>query len=362
VGRTVEVKLGARSYPVRIACGLLDRVGELLVEIAPCRRAVIITDDNVRALYAARLASSLAQAQIDSLVISVPPGESSKSLETLAHLYDEFARLHVRRDELVLALGGGVIGDLAGFAAATWLRGVRFVQVPTTVLSQVDSSVGGKVGINHPSGKNLIGSFYQPLLVVIDPDTLRTLPSAEVWSGLAEVIKYGFIADRSLYERVATDIRALAAEPGSSLWEEILARCCEIKATIVQSDERDLGLRHILNFGHTLGHALEAATGYNRLRHGEAVARGMVAALWLSHWLRAFPEEELEASLQVLEQFPRPELDDLVAREIVPHVAHDKKGTSAGQKWVLLDRIGSATVIQDPPAELVVQAAEKMLR
>ncbi|MDZ7373213.1 MAG: 3-dehydroquinate synthase [candidate division KSB1 bacterium] len=361
MGRTVEVNLGPRSYRIYIGAGLLGQLGDLLAEKVRARRVFVITDHTVRDLYADQLVSSLQRAGLDPHVLSLQPGEGTKSLRVVAWLYDRFADFRVRRDETILALGGGVVGDVAGFAAATWLRGVPFVQVPTTVLSQVDSSVGGKVGINHASGKNLIGSFYQPILVVIDPLTLGTLPPAELWSGLAEVIKYGFVADRNLYDRIALRLRDLAAAPGSPPWEDLLARCCEIKAAIVQADERDLELRHVLNFGHTLGHALEAATGYSRFRHGEAVARGMLAALWLSHWVMGLPEGEFRSGVEALGQFPVPDLAGLSPTAVVAHIAHDKKGTSAGQKWVLLEHLGKATIVLNPDDHLVLRAAEKML-
>ncbi len=361
MGRTVEVRLKTKPYRICIEPGLLSRLGEIVASHVRAKRVVVITDDNVHRLYADRVSASLAGASMEPVVLSVAPGEGSKSLETVAMLYDRLSDLHVRRDETILALGGGVVGDLAGFAAATWLRGVPFIQVPTTVLSQVDSSVGGKVGINHQSGKNLIGSFYQPLTVLIDPETLRTLPREEVWAGLAEVLKYGFISDREFHQRVSRQLHELVDHAGDGEWVDILARCCEIKAAVVEADEQDLGRRHVLNFGHTLGHALEAATGYARLRHGEAVARGMVAALWLSHWLRDLPLEELELGLQSLASFPRPSVDGVTPAELLPHIAHDKKGTSTGQKWILLERIGRAVVIKDPPEELVLRAAERML-
>jgi len=360
--RTVRVNLGPRSYGIHIARGLLEQTGQLLGELLPPTRALVVTDENVGPLYLDRLAQSLQDAGFEVEREIVPAGETSKSLDMVSKLYDRLANLGFRRDDLVVSLGGGVVGDLAGFVASTWLRGVPFVQVPTTVLAQVDSSVGGKVGVNHAKGKNLIGSFYQPLLVVIDPDVLRTLPERELWAGLAEVLKYGFIADEALFQQLETSLADLARDPGAEQWGDVLARCCSIKAHVVEQDERDFGFRHVLNFGHTLGHALEAATHYERYRHGEAVVFGMKAALWLSHWNSGLDEKALHRGLAALDQFPLEPPSDLSAEQLLPYLATDKKRTAAGQKWVLLQRIGQAAIASGLPEESILRALSHVLR
>ncbi len=360
--RTVRVSLGSRSYTIHIGQGALDAAGDLIKSHVEPSRAFVVTDENVAPLYLSRLVHSLEGGGFDVESVTVPAGEASKSLSVVADLYDRLASLRFRRDELIVGLGGGVVGDLAGFVASTWLRGVPFVQVPTTVLAQVDSSVGGKVGVNHPQGKNLIGSFYQPLLVVIDPSVLATLPEREVWAGLAEVVKYGFIADERLFSELESSLQRLVANPLAEQWIGILARCCSIKAQVVEQDEHDLGFRHVLNFGHTVGHALEAATGYQRYRHGEAVVIGMRAALWLSHWNSGLTEEALQRGLAALDQFPVGAPSDLSAEQLIPYLATDKKRTAVGQKWVLLQRIGQAAIASGLPDDSVLRAIKNVLR
>ena len=361
MGQTVRVNLGPRSYDIRIERGLLDRAGTVLTNVLEPTRALVVTDENVAPLYLDRVNSALQEAGFEVEHTVLPPGEPSKSLAVASELYDRLASLSFRRDDLVISLGGGVVGDLAGFVAATWLRGVPFVQVPTTVLAQVDSSVGGKVGVNHPRGKNLIGSFYQPALVLIDPDVLATLPKRELWTGLAEVVKYGFIRDEELFSRLETSLSELVENTRAPLWSEVLARCCSIKARVVEQDERDFGFRHVLNFGHTLGHALEAATGYERYTHGEAVVFGMRVALWLSRWNSGLPEDQFRRGLALLERFPVEPPRDRSADQLLSYLAHDKKRTAAGQKWVLLQQIGKAAIATNLPDKSVCDALSRVL-
>src|SRR3990170_528699 len=278
--RTVRVELGERSYDISIERGLLKETGPMTAALGLKGRAALVTNPTVNALYGDTVVKSLEAAGFRTSVITVPDGEEYKSLEEAGKVFDALIEGRFERSSPIVALGGGVIGDMAGFVAATYLRGVPFIQVPTTLLSQVDSSVGGKTAVNHPRGKNLIGAFYQPRAVFIDPDVLKTLDERELRAGLAEVIKYGVIWDSSFFEFLEQSTDKLL-EPGEEIIKAI-EKSCAIKAEVVGRDEREEGIRAILNFGHTFGHAIEALSGYGTFRHGEAVAIGMVMAAGLS--------------------------------------------------------------------------------
>jgi 3-dehydroquinate synthase len=279
--RKVQVPLGARSYPVLVEEGLIDTAGPRCRALGFADRCAVIADGNVAPRFGHRVMASLKDAGFDPALITLEPGETSKRLKVVERCYDALARHRLERNSFIVALGGGVTGDLAGFVAATYLRGVPFVQIPTTLLAQVDSSVGGKVGVNLSAGKNLVGAFLQPRLVLCDLATLNTLPEREYRSGLAEVIKYGIIEDAALFRRLERDLDALLRRDLAVLGA-VVARCCAIKADVVGKDEREGGLRAILNFGHTIGHAIEAITAYGRYLHGEAISIGQVAAAMLS--------------------------------------------------------------------------------
>jgi 3-dehydroquinate synthase len=279
--QTLTVNLGDRSYPIHVGAGLLERAGELLRQAGVRGKVAVVTNPTVAQLYLDALHEALANAEFDVTPILLPDGEEHKNLKSLVSIYDRLISERFERKSCVLALGGGVVGDIAGFAAATYLRGVSYVQVPTTLLAQVDSSVGGKTGINHESGKNLIGAFYQPKLVLIDVAALRTLPHRELVAGLAEVIKYGIIQDPALFQLLELKMEKLLGSD-RDLLSQVIADSCAIKARVVEADEREDDYRAVLNFGHTIGHALEAVTGYRQLLHGEAVAVGMVKAVALS--------------------------------------------------------------------------------
>ena len=352
----VRVDLGARAYDVLIGHGLLDELGREVARLT--RGPVAIISDSVVAGYRAALVeAALKNGGVAAYRLVVAPGEASKSVEQLGRLLSELAELKISRSGAVVGLGGGVIGDLAGFVAATYLRGVAFVQVPTTLLAMVDSSVGGKTGVNLPEGKNLVGAFHQPRLVVADLDALETLPAKEFSAGMAEVIKYGAIRDRALFERVANGVT-----PQDDDLAEIVEKCVAIKARIVERDEFETkGERALLNFGHTLGHAIEKAGGYTRYLHGEALALGMRAAAWLSVW---HPETQLpeadavsiEAAL-VDNDLPL-EIDPDISREVVlAALGNDKKvAADGGNRWVLLNKIGEAQSGYAVPRELVERA------
>lgn len=350
--KIVSVALGARSYFIWVKPGLLQHLGELYRGYRLGSRAVIITDTIVAPLYGELAADSLRKNGVETLLVRVPPGEEHKSLQTVEMLYTRLLEASLDRQTTIIAVGGGVIGDVAGFVASTVLRGVPYIQIPTTLLAQVDSSVGGKTGVNHPLGKNLIGTFYQPRCVFIDPTVLKTLPERERWSGLAEVIKYGLIGDPALFERVETELEGFAQRP--ELLSAVIARCCAIKAQIVSADERESGLRKFLNFGHTVGHALEAASAY-QMRHGEAIAWGMLVAARLSHEKTGLSTSELERMEKLFARFPKPSLGQIALERVLELVRRDKKARDGRVQFVLLRAIGEP-VLCDSVSEAELRA------
>ncbi len=340
--RTVDVSLGSRSYPIFIGERILSDLGGHCARLQLGERCAVISDEKVALLYAKPALASLRQAGFDPALIAVPAGETSKSLEMLQFCCDGLARHRLERNSFIVALGGGVIGDLAGFVASAYLRGIAFVQAPTTLLAQVDSSVGGKVGVNLKAGKNLVGAFYQPRFVLCDLAVLRTLPPREFRAGLAEVIKYGIISDAALFARLEVDL-PLLLKLDAEVLAGVVARCCEIKAEVVRQDETETGLRAILNFGHTIGHAIEAISGYGKYLHGEAISIGQVAAAKLSVRACGLPAEEAarietllaRAGLPVSIQLSPAQQSDLLAAMLL-----DKKVSGGEIKFVLARRIG----------------------
>jgi 3-dehydroquinate synthase len=348
--QTVNVALGERSYPIHIGGDLLERP-ELLLPHLLQPRVAIVTNDVVGPLYLERLRRSLAGADVSVLAITVPDGEAHKNWATLNHILDALLRERCERKTTLIALGGGVIGDLTGFAAAIYLRGVPFIQIPTTLLAQVDSSVGGKTGINHPLGKNLIGAFHQPRLVVADTATLNTLPERELAAGLAEVIKYGLILDAALFDWLEANIARLSARDPEAL-EYAVRRSCEIKAAVVAADERESGTRALLNLGHTFGHAVEAGLSYGTWLHGEAVAAGTVMAARLSQrmgLLRAADAGRIESLLSRAGLPVR--APALGVERYLDLMGLDKKVEGGKLRLILLKRIGEAFVTGDFPQE-----------
>jgi len=341
--REVSVKLGERTYPILIDPGILECTGPLIVRRGLRSRTAVITDRTVNGLFSKVLLESLRSEQIEATLFEVPDGEDSKSLDQTEKLYTKLIKYGLKRDGLVIALGGGVVGDLAGFVAATYLRGVNFVQIPTTLLSQVDSSVGGKVGVNHPLGKNLIGSFHQPRLVIIDPLVLDTLPMRERWAGAAEVVKIALIRDLRLFNALEKEMEDLIALADVERVADVLETCCLVKSQIVERDEKESDLRRILNFGHTVGHALEAATKFGVFRHGEAVAYGMAWALQFSRDRGLIDAPQFKRADALLRRFPLPPIPESVtAASLIHHIGLDKKQTSDGLNLVLLKEIGAA--------------------
>ena len=353
--RLVNVPLGTRSYPIQIGSGLLARLGAECLPLSLGERCAVISDSNVASRFATKAVTSLRRAGFDPVLITVPAGETSKCLRVAADCYDQLARHRLERKSFVVAVGGGVVGDLAGFVAATYLRGIPFVQVPTTLLAHVDSSVGGKVGVNLKTGKNLVGSFHQPRLVMCDLDTLKTLPTREYRSGLAEVIKYGIIHDADLFEQLERQMNKLLRLDRTIL-TSVIGRCCEIKAEVVSNDETETGQRAILNFGHTIGHAIEAISGYNRYLHGEAISIGQVAAARLSVQCLGLPSAEAERIRRLFEAAGLPTTIRLSASQrarLFDSMKLDKKVTAGEIKFVLAQRIGKVQWGQKVPEAAV---------
>lgn len=356
--RTVKVPLGNRSYDIKISPSLIGNLGTECVRLKLGHRCVIITDTNVGRLVAKPTFNALVKAGFSPVLIVVPAGETAKSLKSVQTCYDQLAEHRLERKSFIIALGGGVVGDLAGFVAATYLRGIPFVQVPTTLLAQVDSSVGGKVGVNLKAGKNLVGAFYQPRLVLCDLETLRSLPEREFRAGLAEVIKYGIIYDAQLFARLERDLPKLLQRNPAAL-AAIVARCCEIKAEVVGQDETEVGLRAILNFGHTIGHGLEAISHYGRFLHGEAIAIGQVAAARLSAATTGFPPGDVGRIHDLFVRAGLPthvKLNPAGHRRLFAAMQLDKKVTAGELRFVLIERIGKVVWGQKVPATLIEQA------
>lgn len=340
----VTVGLGDRSYQIHVGTGTLPQLGTLCRAVGLGKRAAVITNPTVGALYLPQVKAFLESAGFGVLQFEVADGEQYKNSETLGFIYDRLIEGGLTRDGFVVALGGGVVGDMAGYAAATFLRGIPFVQVPTTLLAQVDSSVGGKTGINHPRGKNLIGAFHQPRLVLVDTDTLATLPEREYLAGLAEVVKYGVALDRTFFEFLeANTSLMLRRDPG--LLRTIIARSCAIKAGVVEQDEREGGLRAVLNYGHTLGHAVETLTGYRQYLHGEAVAIGMAQAAHLSTSYGYASEADAARVVGLLTALKLPvALPVFPQSEYLDALLKDKKRRDQGLNFVFNRGIGGYTI------------------
>jgi 3-dehydroquinate synthase len=351
VARVVDVALDDRGYPVHIGSGLLVDAGPLLAPALAAPRALIVTNPVVAAHWLAPLEASLERSSIASETIEIPDGETYKTLDTLHALLTRFLELRAERSTTVIALGGGVVGDIAGFAAAIYQRGMPFVQVPTTLLAQVDSSVGGKTGVNHALGKNMIGAFHQPRAVLIDTDCLATLAARELAAGLAEVVKYGAIRDRAFFDWLEANIERLVARDTDALTHAI-ATSCAIKAEIVAADEREAGLRALLNFGHTFGHAIETGVGYGEWLHGEAVAAGMVLAASLSARMGLIGTAERERLRALLARAALPvDAPALGAERYVALMGRDKKVSAGAIRFVLLRALGDAFVSADVPED-----------
>ena len=350
----VHVDLGSRSYDIAIGSGNLAQAGPLLSAAGAVNHAVVVTDEHVEKPHAISVMESLSESVAKVDLIVVEAGEASKSVESAGALWQGLLELGADRKTVVVAVGGGVIGDLAGFVAATFARGLRFMQVPTTLLAQVDSSVGGKVGINLPDAKNMIGAFWQPLAVLIDTATLATLPEREYLSGLGEVVKYGVILDAEFFAYLENHIEALRRRDGDVLAHTV-ARCCRLKADVVEKDEREeTGLRAVLNYGHTYAHAFETLTGYGTLLHGEAVAIGMLCASRLAERLGRIDHELTERQQRLLAALGLPvAVPKLNRQKILDVMLHDKKVQQGRLRFILPTRLGHVELVGDlDPADV----------
>ena len=346
------MELGSNSYEIRVGTGLLARAGLWLKEKGFSGKAVVITDTTVKSLYDDALNQGLTNAGFTITTLEIPPGEEQKSLETAGRLYHELTGSYAERTTPVLALGGGVIGDLAGFVAATYMRGLPLIQIPTTLLAQVDSSIGGKVAVDHGQLKNTIGVFYQPQLVIADIDTLKTLPEDEISNGLAEVIKHAAIRNRQLLNFLDINLEKARAL-NTSVLEVIVLENARIKAEVVEKDERESGLRGILNYGHTVGHAVEAVSNF-QLKHGQAIAIGMTAAARISSQMGALDESDVIRLTNVIKKAGLPtEMPDLPIEDVIAAMEHDKKVRQDKIMFVLLKSIGDAFITDEVSRSLV---------
>lgn len=337
----LNIGLGDRSYEILIGNGLLNEAGDLIVQKFGRRRAAVLTDSNVWDKWGQTLATSLENSGVDYFTVIVPPGESSKAMTGLESLLETMAENGLTRSGMLIAFGGGVVGDLGGFASSVYMRGIGYIQIPTTLLSQVDSSVGGKTGVNLRHGKNLAGAFWQPKLVITDTDTLNTLPDREFAGGMAEVIKYGVIRSRELFDIL---LKNSTPEKLAPYMPKIIYDCCDIKRQVVEADERDTGERMILNLGHTFGHAIEKIGGYTKYIHGEAVAIGMVLAAKYGEKLGLTPARTFKEIGDICCAFQLPAYEEVDLNSIAPLVALDKKANEGEIKLILIKKIGSSFI------------------
>lgn len=352
---TVHVALSDRSYDIHIGSDNLADIARWVEAFEDVRHTVIITDSNVRQLYGETVLRTLSSIDTRIDIITVPAGEASKSIPMLEEIWSQLLALQADRKSLIVALGGGVVGDLAGFAAATFGRGIRFIQIPTTLLATVDSSVGGKVGINLPGAKNMVGAFWQPQGVLIDVSVLQSLPERDYRAGLAEVIKYGVIQDVEFFGKLEAHCDLIAVRD-LVLMRDIIARCCQLKADVVQQDEREtMGLRAILNYGHTFCHALEACTGYGQFLHGEAVAIGMLCASRLAESLDMISAEVTQRQCSLLSEVGLPIAvpEDLDREALLNAMQHDKKTEHGKLRFILPTALGHVELVENVDADLV---------
>lgn len=341
----VPVALGDRSYEIVIQPGILSQIGQVLQHAGCAGRVGIVTNPVVNQLYGRVVHRALRQAGFSPFFIIVPDGEQAKTVQWLSKILDALVTQRVERQDFLLALGGGVTGDVAGFAASTYLRGIPFVQVPTTLVAQVDSSVGGKTGVNHPQGKNLIGAFYQPRMVVIDPRVLNTLPPRQWIAGLAEVIKYGMIADKEFFDYLEHHVEGIRTQ-SDDVMPHIIRRCCQIKADVVAGDERESGRRRILNYGHTVGHALESWGHYRKWIHGEAVGLGMVQEASMAQYLGMCSKDVVERQDDLIKRVGLPStMPKMKFLDLWQAMQHDKKVVKGDIHCVLPQRIGEVRVV-----------------
>ncbi len=352
----ITVRRGERSYPIHFCVDCLGRIGSFARRLNPSGKCAVLTDENVGPLYGDTVCGSLAAEGFEPHRISIPAGEEQKNLQRFGRLCEELVEAGLDRKSLLVALGGGVVGDIGGFVAASYMRGIPYLQVPTTLLAQVDSSVGGKTAVNLPQGKNLVGAFYQPAGVFIDTSVLQTLPGRELRAGMVEVIKHGIIRDAAYFAWIEGHLEELMALEGDAVLHAV-QRSCEVKAQVVAADEREGGLRAILNYGHTVAHALEALSSYGKFRHGEAVAVGMEVAAALARRHLGLGESDARRQRELLKRLGVPtRMEDVGAEEIMRKIGQDKKTLGGTPRFVLARRIGQVEVCADVPLQAVRDA------
>ncbi len=359
--RNVKVSLGKDSYDICIGTDIADELQSFIRQAGFSRKALLVSDSVVGKLYGEKVLAILQEAGLRAELFLIEAGESSKSLGSAEKIYTKAIEMGLDRKSALFALGGGVVGDLAGFVAATYMRGIAFVQLPTSLLAQVDSSVGGKVAVNHRLGKNMIGAFYQPRAVFIDLTMLQSLPKREIYTGLAEIIKYGIIYDAEFFRYLSEHADALLRLDLETI-AHVVARSCEIKAAVVSNDEREAGLRIILNFGHTLAHAIESETNYQKYNHGEAVAIGMIGAARLSRELGLIDEAAVKAVKAIVRKFHLPvKASGCTLEKMFENISHDKKTVNGNVQWVLMNEIGKVQVDKNVPDILVKKVIAEIL-
>jgi len=350
--RSVQVNLGVRSYPIHIESGLVKQTASILSDHNHGQKWVIVSQYNLMEMFGFDLMAQLKDAGFDIDFVTLPIGEAAKSMNEFSRVISQMIEFNCDRRTTLLALGGGVVGDVAGFVASSFMRGIEYYQIPTTLLAMVDSSIGGKTGINIAEGKNLVGAIYQPKGVLIDPEILDSLPKEEVIAGLGEIIKYGAIWDRTFLNDISTWLENIDSFP----FEEAIAKSCEIKAEVVSKDERESDLRRILNFGHTIGHALESHLGYGIIRHGEAVAFGMKCAGFISQKLNLISKDEESILTKTINRLPLPQLRHINGNHLMPFIKTDKKSEKGVLNFVVLDGLGNATTVTHVTEELIQQS------
>jgi 3-dehydroquinate synthase len=350
--KSVQVNLGSRSYPIHVKSGLLKQTASILSDQNHGQKWVIISQYNLMDLFGFDLMTVLNESGFNCDFITLPVGEASKSLNEFSRVISQMVEFGCDRKTTIIALGGGVVGDVSGFVASSFMRGIDYYQIPTTLLAMVDSSIGGKTGINIAEGKNLVGAIYQPKGVLIDPVILESLSKEEVMAGLGEVIKYGAIWDKAFLIDISTWLEDIDSFP----FEDAIRKSCKIKAEVVSKDEREGDLRRILNFGHTIGHALESHLGYGKIRHGEAVALGMKCAGFISQKLNLLSKEELSTLNQTINRLPLPQLPHINGNHLMPFIKTDKKSEKGVLNFVLLDGLGNALSSTDVTEELIQES------
>ena len=350
--KSLQVNLGSRSYPIHVKSGLLKQTASILSDQNHGQKWVIISQYNLMDLFGFDLMTVLNESGFNCDYITLPLGEASKSLNEFSRVISQMVEFGCDRKTTIIALGGGVVGDVSGFVASSFMRGIDYYQIPTTLLAMVDSSIGGKTGINIAEGKNLVGAIYQPKGVLIDPVILESLPQEEVFAGLGEIIKYGAIWDKAFLIDISTWLEDIDSFP----FEDAIRKSCKIKAEVVSKDEREGDLRRILNFGHTIGHALESHLGYGKIRHGEAVALGMKCAGFISQKLNLLSKEELSTLNQTINRLPLPQLPHINGNHLMPFIKTDKKSEKGVLNFVLLDGLGNAISSTDVTEELIQES------